>query len=114
MKSAGAISHLPSCAQNNTWWDTITEGEKEGDHLFYAMTYRQKKGLVRFITAVGFSVAMIQKNRDLSPGVFLANVRGKLESIDKTGSPRSEHYRLYFPKSRVRHIKTTGKLPDSI
>lgn len=114
MKSAGAISHLPSCAQNNTWWDTITEGEKEGDHLFYAMTYRQKKGLVRFITAVGFSVAMIQKNRDLSPGAFLANVRGKLESIDKTGSPRSEHYRLYFPKSRVRHIKTTGKLPDSV
>lgn len=111
MKSAGAITHLPSCAQNNLWWNTITEGEKEGDYLFYAMTYRQKKGLLRFVTAVGYSVAMIQKTRNLSPKAFFANVKDKLASIDRTGAPRSEHYRLYFPKSRVVGIKTTGIVP---
>lgn len=107
MKSAGAITHLPSCAQGNIWHNTITEGEKEGDHLFYAMTYRQKKGLIRIITAIGYSVAIIQKTHNISPVAFAKNVMWKLHAIDETGVPRRLHKTL-FPKSNVTGIKTKG------
>lgn len=111
MKSAGSITHLPSCAQNNVWMNTITEGEKAGDYLFYAMTYRQKKGLLRIVTAVGYAVACIQKSRNLSPKLFVRNVGEKLKKIDATGVARSNHYHLFFPKSKVVGIKTTGVIP---
>lgn len=111
MKSAGSITHLPSCAQNNIWTNTITEGEKEGDYLFYAMTYRQKKGFLRIVTAVGYSVACIQKTHNLSPKQFLRNITEKLKNIDKTGIERCNHYNLLFPKSKVVNIKTTGVVP---
>lgn len=109
IKSGGPLTHLPSCAQENTWKNTVTEGERKGEYLFYAMTYRQKKGLLRFITAVGYAVAMVQKQRTLSPSLFIKTVKEKLAKIDETGVPRHEH-RKFLPNSIILGIKTTAKL----
>lgn len=109
IKSAGAIFNLPSCAQHNVWWNIITEGEAKNDILFYAMTYRQKKGLIRFITAVGFSIAMVQKTRKLSIGNFLKTYKDKLADIDKTGIKKEEHFK-FFPNSHISGIITNSNL----
>ncbi len=108
MKHAGAITHLPSAAQGNVWFQTITEGERRGEYLFYNMTYREKKGLLRFITAVGYAVALVQKTRVLSAGAFKANVKDKLRKIDSISAVRSKHAQ-FIPASRVIGIKTTGR-----
>lgn len=109
-KSAGSVTHLPSLGRRNTWWNVKTEGERNGDSLFYAMTYREKKGLVRWIYAIGFAAAMVQKSRKLSPKVFVKNVADKLVSIDKMGFPRKEHRKLFFSDTRVFGIRTKGLL----
>lgn len=109
-KGAGSASHLPSLARHNTWWNVKTEGERKGAPLFYAMTYREKKGLMRWIYAIGFAVAMIQKTKRLSPSSFISSVRQKLKNIDEMGYPRSEHRRLFFIDTHVFGIKTKGLL----
>lgn len=108
MKHAGALYHMPSAAQGNTWTNTETEGEQRGEYLFYNMTYRQKRGQLRFVTAVGYAVAMRQKNHRLMPQTFVSDVRAKLAKIDDTGAPRSEHQQ-FIPRSFVCGIKTLGK-----
>lgn len=109
-KAAGSASHLPSLARHNTWWNIKTEGERRGDSLFYAMTYREKKGLLRWIYAIGFAVAMVQKTKRLSPSAFVVSVREKLKSIDAMGFPRSEHRRHFFVDSHIRGVRTKGLL----
>lgn len=109
IKAAGAIFNLPSCAQDNVWWNLETEGERNGDILFYAMPYRPKKGLLRLITAAGFAAATAQKTRQLSPKALWKTFKGKLESIDATGVPREGHGQ-FFPNSYVFGIQTTADL----
>lgn len=109
IKSAGALFNLPSCAQNNIWWNIITEGERKGGVLFYAMTYREKKGIIRFITAVGFAVAMIQKKRNFSPMFFFGKIIEKLSDMDKIGIKSDRHY-VFFKNSRVIGVKTTNNV----
>lgn len=109
-KAAGSASHLPSLARHNTWWNIKTEGERYGDELFFAMTYREKKGLIRWIYAVGFAVAMVQKTKRLSPTAFFGSIREKLKSIDAMGYPRSEHRHLFFVDSHIHGIRTKGLL----
>ncbi|MGN0328481.1 MAG: glycosyl hydrolase family 28-related protein [Lachnospira sp.] len=109
IKSAGALYNLPSCAQNNIWWNIITEGERKGGSLFYAMTYREKKGILRIVTAVGFAVAIIQKNRNFSPRTFVDNIRIKLKDIDRTGIDAKQHY-MFFKNSYVVGINTKNDI----
>lgn len=109
IKSAGALYNLPSCAQNNIWWNIITEGERKGGPLFYAMTYREKKGALRLITAIGFAVAMIQKNHIFSFKTFVENIRAKLNDIDRTGIEAKQHY-MFFKNSHVIGVKTANDI----
>ncbi len=108
VKHAGAIGYLPSAAQNNAWISTVSEGEKRGDYLFYNALYRPKKGAIRFITAVGYALAMVQKRHTLSVKMFVENVKEKLRSIDYISTERSRH-KQFIPTSRVVDIKTWGK-----
>ena len=109
IKSAGAIHNLPSCATHNAWSDIVTEGEHHGVPLFYAMTYRVKSGLFRIITAVGFTVAKVQKKRKFSPSFLLRTFRDKLADIDRVGIPQKEHDQ-FFPYSFIHNIQTTANL----
>ncbi|MBR0037201.1 MAG: hypothetical protein IJP70_06125 [Bacteroidales bacterium] len=109
MKSAGALFNLPSCAQGNVWHHVVTEGEKKGDILFYAMSYRPKKGLTRLVTALGFTIATVQKTRQFSLSAFVSVFKGKLKSIDEIGVPRTLHWQ-FFPESYIDGIITTADL----
>lgn len=100
IKGAGSLSHLPACGRRNVWWDTVSEGERQGTPLFYAMTYREKRGLIRMIYAVGYAAAMMQKKRRFSPKDFISHIRQKLADIDRVGIPRSEHGQ-FFPDCHV-------------
>lgn len=92
IKSAGSITHLPSLAQGNVFRHLHCQGERRGDFLFYAMTYRPKIGLVRLVTAAGFAVAMMQKQKRLC---FWKHFRQKLKDIDTLNVPRSEHKQFF-------------------
>lgn len=107
IKSAGALFILPSCAQGNLWYHVETEGERKGDVLFYAMTYRQKKGLTRLITALGFTVATVQKTHKFHPKSLYSVFLEKLRSIDEIGVPRNLHWQ-FFPESFIDGIVTTA------
>ena len=73
------------------------------------MTYRVKSGLFRIITAVGFTVAKVQKKRKLSPSFLLRTFRDKLTDIDRVGIPQKEHDQ-FFPYSFIHNIQTTANL----
>lgn len=107
-KAAGSLSHMPSLARRNVWWEIATEGERRGDFLFFAMSYREKKGLLRIVYAVGYAVAKVQKAHKLSPRAFVANVRSKLKSIDEVGFERRLHRRMFFVDNHVYGLRTTG------
>ena len=105
IKGAGAIFNMPSCAIGNTWRDTVTEGESKGSQIFYAMSYRVKSGLLRFITAIGFTVVMMMKDRSWSVGFFIKTYQQKLCDIDKRGIPRRLHDQ-FFPYSQLFNNQT--------
>ena len=109
IKGAGAIYNLPSCAAHNSWVQTVTEGERRGDSLFFAMTYRVKSGAYRWITAVGFAVAMAIKKRNHSLSLFARTIADKLKDIDKVGIPQSQHDQ-FFPGTSIQQIETTADL----
>lgn len=107
IKGAGAPFMQPALAVGNRWQHCYGEGERRGTQLFFAMSYREKRGLTKYVTAVGYTVAMMLKNRCWSP-VFAAKVlREKLTSIDRMGIPRSEHGK-FFPQTIVEDVVTTA------
>lgn len=111
IKSAGALYNLPSCAQNNIWWNIITEGEHKEGIMFYAMTYREKKGFIKIVTAIGYAAAMIQKTHNYSLSSFVNNIITKLKDIDRIGINSNEHY-VFFNNSNIIGIKTRNKLEN--
>ncbi len=113
VKHAGSVTHLPSAALNNAWVATISEGERRGDHFFYNMTYRPKHGLTRWVYALGYAAAMVQKTRALSPKNFIANVKEKLRAIDYMSLERSAHGQV-IPQSRVEDLTTTCRIQSDI
>lgn len=109
IKGAGAIYNMPACAIYNAWENTVTEGERKGEQIFYAMTYRVKSGLLRIITAAGFSVAQMIKTRNRSLGYFVKTFTNKFQDIDRVGIPRQSHDQ-FFPYSSLTNVKTTCDL----
>ena len=71
------------------------------------MSYREKKGLTKYVTAVGYTVAMMLKNRCWYPSFAAKVLREKLTSIDRIGIPRSEHGK-FFPQTIVEDVVTTA------
>jgi len=100
IQSAAAKHMLPGAGQRNVWRDWERDGYCDGDVVFLDLTYRPKTGILRFITAVGYAVAMTQKSRKLTLGNFYAIFHQKLRDIDATGIPVGEHYRL-FPNNVI-------------
>lgn len=111
IKGAGAITHLPSCAGGNRWIDIVTEGEKKGYPIFYAMNYREKNILEKYFTAAGYTAVMAIKRRKCSIRFVKDTFRNKIIDIKKQTLPRQEHYRLFYD-SRIEDIQTTCSLPE--
>jgi hypothetical protein len=71
------------------------------------MTYRVKSGLIKYVTAVGYTIVMMKKKRSrslmLAKDVFVE----KLRNIDSMGIPRSQHAQ-FFPNSHIEQMQTTA------
>lgn len=85
------------------------EGERHGDPLFYAMTYRVKSGAARIITALGFTVARVLKTKNVSPSVIIRTFLDKLSDIKRIGIPQREHDQ-FFPFTSIKGTQTTADL----
>lgn len=109
IKGAGAVFMQPACGVNNMWTDLITEGERHGELLFYAMSYRKKSGLLKYVTAVGYAVVLMMKKKDYSLSFAQRQFMEKLASIDRMTIPRKQHT-LFFPQTIVKNIQTTAVL----
>ena len=107
IKGAGAVFMQPACAAGNIWRQCVGEGERKGTLLFHAMTYRVKSGLIKYVTAVGYTIVMMKKKRSrslmLAKDVFVE----KLRNIDSMGIPRSQHAQ-FFPNSHIEQMQTTA------
>ena len=107
IKGAGAVFMQPACAVGNCWRNCVTEGERRGASLFYAMSYRVKSGLEKYVTAAGYTLVMAIKKRNHSFGFAKDIFTEKLKSIDGMGIPRNRH-RAFFPQSNIENIRTTA------
>lgn len=95
IKGAGPVTHLPSMAQNNVWVSCPSEGGSSDKLQFIHLTYRKKTGLLKIITAVGFTIVMAMKQKCHSIS-FLQNIyKEKLESIEQRGINIEDHYKLF-------------------
>lgn len=111
IKGAGAITHLPSCARDNRWVDIVTEGERKGCPIFYAMNYRKRNFLEKYVTALGYAVIMAIKKHRHSFGFLKEMFRNKVTDIERLSLPRKEHYRL-FADCHLENIVTACSLPE--
>lgn len=111
IKGAGAVFNLPACATNNTWRNIVTEGERKGECIFYALSYRVKSGTLKWATAQGFSLIMILKKRKMSFVFFRNTFREKLQDIDYMSVPRSQHAQ-FFPNCQLENIHTWASYSD--
>lgn len=107
IKGAGAIFMQPACATGNMWVDSISEGERRGELLFYAPSYKVKSGLYKYITAAGYTIVIMLKKKKMSPAFAKNQFLQKRDSIRRMGIPRHEHA-MFFPKTIVRNMQTTA------
>lgn len=107
IKGAGAIYNQPACAVGNHWRDLQTEGERRGESLFLALSYREKSGLLKVATALGFTLVMVVKTRNRSFGFIRATFQGKLRDIARRNIPRKLHSQ-FFVGCQLENIQTTA------
>ena len=107
IKGAGALFMQPACATDNVWRDIVTEGERRGEQLFYALSYRVRPWYEKLATAVGYTLVMMIKHRKRSLAYAKATFIGKLAAIDSLSVPRAQHG-MFFPGSRLERINTTA------
>ena len=96
IKGDGAMEYTPSCGQYNEWHGLIREGEKKGEDIFYSLTYRKKEGIERLIISFGYALSVLLKTHNFSIKQFQNVMKNKLETIDKTGIKREDHYKLFI------------------
>lgn len=108
IQSGAGRDMLPGCAQHNSWNHIVTEGERKGEPLFIDLTYKPKTGVIRIVTAVGYSVAVMLKLRSFSPAGFVATLGRKLSDMDAIAIDVNEHQQ-FFVNSHLQNISTTCK-----
>lgn len=96
IKGDGAMEYTPSCGQHNEWHGLVREGEKRGEDIFYSLTYRKKVGGERLVLSVGYALSVMLKTHSLSIKLFRDTLKSKLETMDKTGIKREDHYKLFI------------------
>ena len=112
IKGAGAVFMQPACATGNEWRHCISEGERKGTPLYYAMSYRVRGGFVKIITAVGFTIVMMMKQRRWSPSFAIGTMKEKIRSINRMAIPRRQHAQ-FFPGNHVEQMRTTATINPS-
>ncbi|MBQ7181482.1 MAG: hypothetical protein IJR87_09340 [Bacteroidaceae bacterium] len=100
IKGAGAVFMQPACGIGNVWRDVAFEGGKKGDSPFFALSYRVKSGLEKYVTAAGYTIVMMMKRKRHTLAFAQQTFKDKLKSIDQMSIPREQHAQ-FFPGCRV-------------
>ncbi len=101
VKGAGAISHLPSCARGNTWRQIKWEGEKKGlSNRFIALNYRKRSFAEKYISALGFTIVKMLKEKKVSVKFFSNTFTGKIKDIQALSIPQEKHQE-FFPDNFI-------------
>jgi len=104
IKGAGAVFMQPACATGNVWKDVAFEGGKKGEQPYYALSYRVKSGLEKYVTAAGYTIVMMLKRKNHSLTFAQQTFRDKLKSIDQMSIPREKHGQ-FFPGCSIEHMQ---------
>lgn len=107
IKGAGAVYMQPACGAHNVWRDIDTAGERRGEQLFYAQSYRVRPWYEKMVTAAGYTIVMMIKRKKHSLAFAKAIFTEKLTDIDRMGIPRKEHD-MFFPGSHLERVNTTA------
>ena len=109
IKGAGAIYNQPALAQNNQWENIITEGERKGHSLFYALSYRPRSYMSRIMAAAGTALVSVLKNKKIDRRTFKV-YKDKMQELKRRNiSPK--HHRMFFKGTTVQNITTTSSIP---
>ena len=100
IKGAGAVFMQPATGIGNTWRDCTWEGNRIDTIVFYAMSYRVRSKFTKLITALGYTIVIMMKNRRWKMVFAKDTFVEKLKDLDYMSIPRMQHYR-FFPKSRL-------------
>lgn len=104
IKGAGAVFMQPACGIGNVWRDVAFEGGKKDDcSPFYALSYRVKSGMEKYVTALGYTLVMMMKRKQHSIAFAKSVFKGKLVDIDYMSIPRDRHS-MFFPQAYIENI----------
>ena len=91
----------PACGVGNVWRDVTFEGgQKKGEHPFYALSYRVKSGMEKYVTAIGYTLGIMMKRKQHSIAFAKSVFKGKLADIDYMSVPRNKHS-MFFPGCHI-------------
>ncbi len=107
IKGAGAVFNLPACAVCNRWVSTVSEGERRGEPIFFAMNYRARSFVEKYVVAMGYTVVMSLKHRNRGGAFLLQTFRNKVADIDAMSVPCDEH-KQFFRQTMISDITTTA------
>ena len=87
----------PACGVGNVWRDVAFEGGRKGEQPFYALSYRVKSGLEKYVTAAGYTLVMMMKSGHHSLAFAKKTFTEKLKSIERMSIPQKEHGQFFSP-----------------
>ncbi len=95
IKGAGAVFMQPACGVGNVWRDVAFEGGRKGEPPFYALSYRVKSGMKKYVTAAGYTIVMMMKGKQYSLPFAKKTFAEKLKNIDRMSIPQKEHRQFF-------------------
>jgi hypothetical protein len=90
----------PACGVGNVWRDVTFTGSRKGEQPYYALSYRVKSGMEKYVTAAGYTIVMMMKRKNHSLAFAQQTFKDKLKSIDQMSIPREKHAQ-FFPGCRI-------------
>lgn len=109
IKGAGAIYNQPALAKGNKWEDIITEGERKGHCLFYALSYRPRSYVSRIMAAAGTALVSILKTKKIGK-MTIQSYKDKLQELKRRNISPKRH-RMFFVGTIINNITTTSSIP---
>ena len=95
IKAAGAVFMQPAMGIGNTWTECPMYGEKSGTSHLYAMSYRMRGPIEKYITAIGYTIAVCLKKRKISLSFITKTLQYKVKDIEYMSIPRELHPQLF-------------------
>ena len=100
IKGAGAVFMQPASGVGNVWRDVTFVGGRKGEQPYYALSYRVKSGIEKYVTALGYTLVMMLKRKNHSLAFAQQTFKDKLKSIDQMSIPKEQHGQ-FFPGCHI-------------